>query len=158
MMAFSLLILACGNPSRGDDALGPALVNKLRAHGLPPGIEIVEDFQLQVEHALDMHGRDLVLFVDASASALAPFQVERLAPAQESAYTTHIMAPSAVLYTYREIHKAPPPPSFLLSIRGQDFALGQPLSAAAEANLAAAAEWAQAMCADAQAWLQKNSA
>jgi hydrogenase maturation protease len=135
------LILVCGNPSRGDDALGPSLVAKLRDTGVPPGIELIEDFQLQVEHALDLHGRKRVLFVDASVAAAPPFTVERLTPALDMTYTTHVMSPQAVLYTYFQIHHQAPPPSFLLSIRGTSFSLGQPLSEQAQINLSAALAW-----------------
>jgi Ni,Fe-hydrogenase maturation factor len=50
------VVLGCGNPSRGDDALGPALLDRveewLRLH---PDRRVVAlgDFQLQVEHTLD---------------------------------------------------------------------------------------------------------
>jgi hypothetical protein len=52
-----LLVLAVGNPSRGDDALGPALLDALAALAAQGAdrlgdIELLSDFQLQIEHAL----------------------------------------------------------------------------------------------------------
>ena len=141
-----VLIFACGNPSRGDDALGPMLLQGLEA-GRYEGIELLTDFQLQVEHALDLRNRDLVLFVDASVSCPSPYAFKRLQPAHDNSYTSHAMSPAAVLQVYREIQRVEPPPSFLLGIRGQRFELGQDLSAAGAANLAAALSFAGVLCA-----------
>ncbi|MCC7218819.1 MAG: hydrogenase maturation protease, partial [Burkholderiales bacterium] len=64
------LVIGIGNPSRGDDALGPLLVERIEAMDLP-GVECLTDFQLQVEHALDLVGREQVVFVDATAAGEA---------------------------------------------------------------------------------------
>ena len=58
---------------------------------LPPAghdIEYVTDFQLQPEHATDLVGRDLALFVDASIRAAAPFVFSAVAPARDRTFTT----------------------------------------------------------------------
>jgi hydrogenase maturation protease len=135
-----LLVFAWGNPSRGDDALGPALLDLLASrqeHGEYVHVELLGDFQLQVEHALDLQGRQRVLFVDASVSALAPCDLSVLHPQRDSSYSTHAMSPAAVLAVYEQISAGPPPPAFLLSIRGYEFELGQSLSPQAQANLQA---------------------
>ena len=141
-MTAPLLIFAYGNPSRGDDALGPQLHDLLaesRAqHPGWPEFELVTDFQLQVEHAMDLEGRDLALFIDASVSCPAPFLFSCLQPAQDARYTTHEMSPQAVLHVYEQVCQRPAPPSFLLSVRGESFNLGEPLSPAAVENRDAA--------------------
>lgn len=136
----STLVFGWGNPSRGDDALGPLVVDAVEGWALP-GVECLTDFQLQVENALDLQGRDRVLFVDASASALPPYAVERLAAERDSSHTTHELSPAAVLSVYREVLGAEPPPTWLLGIRGEVFDLGAPLSATAADHLGAALEW-----------------
>ena len=140
-----LLILACGNPSRGDDALGPLFLERLaelrEQRGDWDDVELLTDFQLQIEHAVDLENRALALFVDASVSGPPPFQFTRLQPARDTSYTSHALSPAAVLHVYEQINHAPPPPAFLLAICGERFELGEPLSAAAEANLAAALEF-----------------
>ena len=72
-----VLVFACGNPSRGDDALGPAFIARveaLLADEIRRGeLELLTDFQLQAEHALDLVGREQVVFVDASVACVAPF-------------------------------------------------------------------------------------
>ncbi|QSA99140.1 hydrogenase maturation protease [Methylococcus sp. EFPC2] len=142
-----LLIFGYGNPSRGDDALGPLLLERLAEQRFP-GIEYLTDFQLQVEHALDLEGRDLVLFVDAHLSCRPPFEFARLEPKCDASYTTHAMSPGAVLQAYREIKAEEPPASFLLSLRGERFELGEELSRAARENLEEAGEFAGRLCAE----------
>ena len=134
-----VLVFAWGNPSRGDDALGPALLEMLetrqRENGEFAGVELLCDYQLQVEHALDLQGRRRVLFIDASVSTRAPCELQQLRPEQDASYTTHAMSPAAVLAVYEQICDEPPPPAFMLSIRGYDFELGEELSAQARSNL-----------------------
>lgn len=138
----SLLILAVGNPSRGDDALGPLFLERLAAGQEQRDdwndIELLTDFQLQIEHAVDLENRTLALFVDASMSCPLPFEFTRLQPARDTSYTSHALSPAAVLHVYTQINHAPSPPAFQLAIRGERFELGEPLSTAAEANLTAA--------------------
>lgn len=140
-----ILIFGYGNPSRGDDALGPLLLEAL-ADLACPGVCCLTDFQLQVEHALDLEGRDLVLFIDAHLSCAAPFEFTRLTPQADRSYTTHAMSPAAVLQVYQDLRHGPPPPSFLLSVRGQRFELGEPLSACAQTHLEAALHFAKTLC------------
>ena len=139
-----LLVFGYGNPSRGDDALGPALIQRLmdlQTEGLPAartqlqGVELLTDFQLQPEHALDLAGREAVFLVDADASMDAPYRLEPILTDQAPSYTTHEMSPGALLWVYARIGLGSPPPSFLLRIRGFRFDLGSPLSPGARDNL-----------------------
>lgn len=143
-MIAPLLVLGWGNRSRGDDALGALFLDRL-GDGLPAGerarVECLEAHQLQIEHALDLVGRERVLFVDASADAAPPFEASALVAAPRAGWAGHAMAPAAVLRVYRELHRAEPPPATLLAIRGTAFAIGAAPSAAAEANLGRALEW-----------------
>jgi len=135
----AVLVFAWGNPSRGDDALGPALLDMLETRQRETGeldyVELLTDYQLQVEHALDLQGRERVLFIDTSVIAQAPCELSALQPQRDTSYTTHAMSPAAVLAVYEQINGESPPPAFVLSIRGYEFGLGQPLSAQARGNL-----------------------
>ena len=102
------------------------------------GVDLLTDFQLQIEHTIDLEARERVLFVDASTSAQAPFEFCPVQPEQDSSYTTHAMSPQALLSVYRQVNGCAPPPAWLLSIRGDEFGLGLPLSTAANSNLLAA--------------------
>ena len=145
-MTAAILIFAWGNPSRGDDALGPLFIEQLRERleqDTPwRQIEYLTDFQLQVEHALDLQDREQVLFVDASVSCAAPFTVSSLTPARDESFTSHAMTPQAVLQVYVELNASEPPPATLLAIRGEHFELGTGLSTTASAHLAEALDWA----------------
>lgn len=141
-----LLVLGWGNLSRGDDALGPLCMAALQAQ-LPPAlqgsVEFLEDYQLTIEHTLDLAGRTGVLFIDASLCCAAPFEVSMPQPRQDSSYTSHALSPQALLQVFLDTQGCAAPPAHLLAIRGQRFELGQPVSAAAHQHLAAALDWAQ---------------
>ncbi|MBK9116014.1 MAG: hydrogenase maturation protease [Betaproteobacteria bacterium] len=131
------LVIGIGNPSRGDDALGPLLVERIEAMELP-GVECLTDFQLQVEHALDLVGREQVVFVDATAAGEARCTLAPVAPARDASATTHALSPAAVLDAYVRVTGLPLPATHVLAIRGYAFELGDGLSAGAAANLEAA--------------------
>lgn len=146
-MPGSTLIFGWGNPSRGDDALGPMFVDRIEAMAQvhPDWGEICfqTDFQLQVEHALDLRRHARVLFVDASSSCPPPFQLLEVHPSKDKSFSTHSMSPAAVLQVYCEIERNPPPPACLLAIRGNSFELGEPLGIEAGRNLIDALAWAE---------------
>jgi hydrogenase maturation protease len=139
-----VLVFGWGNLSRGDDALGPLCVQSLRASAEPgAAVEFLDDYQLQIEHALDLVGRAHVLFVDASLSCSSPFQVSNLQAAPDVSLGTHALSPSALLHVFYELRGEAAPPSTLLAIRGERFELGEPLSAAACLNLQQALVWSR---------------
>jgi hydrogenase maturation protease len=145
-----LVVFGYGNPGRGDDALGPALT-KLLASASPSRprwshIHIVEDLQLHIEHALDLEGQTLALFVDASLSGPVPYRFQRVKAAQEIHYTSHAMSPAAVMHVFEEISKDQAPAAYQLGIRGECFTLGTPLSDAARRNLSAAYRFVCSLC------------
>ena len=140
-MAKPVLLFGYGNLSRGDDALGPKLLEYVENHCDLEEIEILSDFQLQIEHALDMENRSLVLFVDASVSCVGAYDFTQLEPARDKSYTTHAMSPAAVLDVYQSVKKQTPPPCFLLSIKGEKFELGEGLSTNAKQHLTQACQF-----------------
>jgi hydrogenase maturation protease len=129
-----VLVIAVGNPSRGDDALGPELAARLEAAALPD-VEVITEFQLQVENALDLVGREQVIFVDAGAGTPAPFDLRPAIPVEGLLHTSHALSPGAVLATYRRIMDAAPPEAWLLCVRGESFELGAGLSPTAVRHL-----------------------
>jgi hydrogenase maturation protease len=133
-----LLLLAVGNPSRGDDALGPCLLERLAALHLDDAgdVELLTDFQLQVEHALDLQGRQAVLFVDAArpgvvdGACLASIQADACTPRN-----SHALSAPAVLQVVEQLN-GQAPPAWQLAMEGTDFELGAALSPAATLHLA----------------------
>ena len=135
-----VVVLAWGNPSRGDDALGPEFLRRTEtvAPGALDGFEFVTDFQLQPEHATDLDGRDLALFVDASSVLTSPIAFTEVQPQRGTTFTTHGMTPAAVLAAFHAAFGRKPPPAFQLAISGIDFELGAPMSEEAGRHLDAA--------------------
>ncbi|OGS82641.1 MAG: Ni/Fe hydrogenase [Gallionellales bacterium GWA2_59_43] len=151
-MAAPILVFAIGNESRGDDALAPLLLRELeewaRAAGLGGQVELLEDYQLQVEHVTDLHGRNAVLFVDADVSCNPPFHFSAIDASHDNSYTSHAMTPFALLHAYRQVYGADAPPCYLLRVRGYGFELGETLSMEAATNLEQAKSKVRAWLAD----------
>ena len=134
-----LVVFGWGNDARGDDGLGPLLLARIAAAGWPD-VTTIEDFQLQIEHALDLDGAEAALFLDAGRNTPAPFAFAEIGPKRDMSHTTHALAPEAVLDVYARSLGRTPPPSFTLCVRGERFELGEGLSAEARGRLEAA--WA----------------
>jgi hydrogenase maturation protease len=133
----SILVIGIGNPSRGDDAVGPLGIERLGALNLPD-VELLTDFQLQVEFALDLAGRREVVFVDAAASGPEPYEFRAVAREAGLSHTSHALSPEAVLAACGRVGVTPPAAAFILAIRGYGFELGEGLSPQAAHTLDAA--------------------
>jgi hydrogenase maturation protease len=138
----SLVVLVVGNESRGDDALGPALLERLIPL-LGPGSRIVRDFQLQLEHALELRDTELALFIDAALELDAPFNFSEIHAETARSTFSHAMKPEEVLGVFLQIEQKAPPPSFVLAIRAVDFTLGNSLSDLARSDLTRAVTFAE---------------
>jgi len=132
-----LVVFGWGNDARGDDGLGPLLLERV-ARAAWPEVQTIEDFQLQIEHALDLDGVDLALFLDAGKGTPGPFAFAEIEPARGATPTTHALAPEAVLDVYARALGKAAPPAFTLCVRGERFDLGQGLSPEACDRLEAA--------------------
>ena len=132
----SVLVLGYGNPGRQDDGLGPAVANAIDRLGLP-GVTAYDNYQLNIEDAMDVGAHDVVWFVDAAKTGAAPYAVSALAPVGTIAFTSHIMQPQTVLAIAQQCYGRAPP-AFLLGIRGYEFEFIEALTAAATENLDAA--------------------
>jgi len=139
-----VLVLGWGNLSRGDDALGPLCLAALQDQwpmALQESPEFLDDYQLQVEHALDLMGRRQILLIDACLDCAAPFEVRHPQASADHSYTSHALSPEALLQVFVDFQGSAPPPVTLLAIRGEAFELGEPMSDAAQSHLAAALAW-----------------
>ena len=117
----AIWVLGYGNAGRGDDGLGPALVQALRTRGLPD-LELSESYQLMVEHAARLAAVEAAVLVDAALTGPAPFSFRAVTagggvPAH---FSTHVVTPEdlvALAFTlYGRCAR-----TFLLGIRGEQF-------------------------------------
>jgi hydrogenase maturation protease len=148
MPAASVLLIGYGNPGRMDDGLGPALVERL-ADLQVPGLSLVTDYQLQVEHAATIRQHDAVVFADAAATGPAPFQVRAVKPSSGLTFSTHSISPEDALGLSARLFGVEVP-GWVLGIRGYEFGeFGERLSAPAQANLERTLDFLIAAVADA---------
>ncbi len=144
-MVAPILVFAIGNESRADDALGPLLLRDLggwlKESKLSEQVELLEEFQLQVENALDMKDRQLVLFIDAGMDTPTPFAFYHAQPGDERMLYSHALTPESLLKVYVQFYERNAPDVFVLCIRGISFELGGSLTLQAAANLSAALDF-----------------
>ena len=108
----AVVVFAIGNRSRGDDAIGPLLLERLgsalAATAHSGEFELIEDYQLQIEHALDLQRKRLALFIDAGCGTPAPLEFYAVGPAHGPvAGNTHALPPQGVLASRRLMRGAP---------------------------------------------------
>lgn len=144
-----VLVLGYGNPGRGDDALGPLLLAKLEAW-LPDqpalAVDTLCDMQLNIEHVLEVAGRQRVLLIDAARCGPLPFTCRPVTAQTDFRHSTHTLSPAGLLALCHQVGVPEPASTELLAIPGEAFALGDALSDTARQGLAAAWPFLQAWC------------
>lgn len=128
-----VLVLGFGNPGRQDDGLGPAAAETLKKLGLP-WVTVEINYLLNIEDAADAAEHDCVLFLDAAEFGPEPFDLREVRPAEEVAFTSHIVKPEVIVAICRK-HFGRTPRAWLMAIRGYQFELQEGLTEAAKANL-----------------------
>jgi len=140
-----LLLFGYGNPGRGDDGLGTALIEHIEKLNYAD-VVCQNDMQLQVEHVTDLSGCERVVFIDADMSCSEPFEYAEIFAEKDGSYSSHAMNPSALLHAYSQVYGKNPPPAFVLRIRGYEFELGDAMSTKATHNLDAAIKLVYKLC------------
>ncbi len=79
-MAPIALVLGLGNPLRGDDGIGPRVVEALLRRGLPESVEALDAGSAGLELLSLLDGPQRVIVVDAADVGLAPGQFVRFTP------------------------------------------------------------------------------
>ena len=99
------LVLGIGNPLRGDDGFGAAVIEELQRAGFGAHADLLAVHQLTPELVLDLEGACCVAFVDASVELAAGQAGESdprsTAPARSS--WSHGLDPSGLLALGREV-------------------------------------------------------
>lgn len=130
-----ILILGYGNPGRQDDGLGPAVAAGIDRLGWP-NVTAYDNYQLNIEDALEVAAHEIVWFVDAAKAGPA-YEVQDLAPSPTIEFTSHLVRPAVILAIARDYYGRRPQ-AFLLAVRGYQFEFVEELTPDATDNLSAA--------------------
>jgi hydrogenase maturation protease len=125
------LVIGYGNDLRTDDGAGRWVAAQIEALELP-GVEVRSLSQLTPELALDVAGRDCVVFVDADVDA-AELTVQRVDAGPTGRKTmTHHGDPATLLSLVPTVG-APPQRAYVVSIPATNLEMGLELTAASQA-------------------------
>ncbi len=137
MKTIKTLIYAFGNPGRRDDGLGCAFVNDLKTWINNQGLEGFDfdcNYQLNIEDAHNISGKDLVIFVDASMEDIDDFVLTKVDESSDISFTSHEASPGYIYYLCRELFDKNPA-TYLLHIKGYDWKFKEGLTVEAKKNL-----------------------
>jgi hydrogenase maturation protease len=140
---FQILIYGYGNPGREDDGLGIELVKLLEEWSIASGIQGMEfdsNYQLNIEDAEGISGKDIVVFMDASIEDIEDFILTEVTGESEVTFTTHAASPGYIVkLCYDLFGKCPR--VYLLHIKGYQWEFKEGLSEQAKNNLQKAFEF-----------------
>lgn len=121
MRGKSGLVLAFGNPVRGDDGIGPAAAEYLENSRLE-GITVDCNYQLCLEDAVEVAEHDFTVFIDASLDGEEPFTFTEIEERNDPAVFTHALEPSRILGLANNLFEKKRA-GYMLGIRGYDFTM-----------------------------------
>jgi len=132
-----IMLIGFGNPGRLDDGLGPLFAEAM-AERQVPGLTVDADYQLTVEAAAYVAEHDIVVFADAAVDGPEPFWINAIEPVSQQSFSSHSVAPEAVLGLAHDLFGAKTK-GYLLGMRGYEFnEFDERLSEQAQKNLEAA--------------------
>jgi hydrogenase maturation protease len=133
-------VLGVGNPDRGDDAAGRAVVQRLRA-APPAGVDVIEHDGEATGLFAEIDGAAAVFAIDACASGARPGAIHRFdasaAPLPDVSFSlsTHGFGLAHTIELARALGRLPPR-CVVYAIEGASFEAGAPLSPAVAAAVA----------------------
>lgn len=131
-----ILVIACGNPLRGDDGLGPEAARQL-AQRCPPQVMICQCHQLTPDLIEPISEAELVIFIDAACDHGVPGQIRCTAVADADGGPwpmTHHANPSWLLACCQSVYGLRPQ-ALVFSVTTAAFDYGQALSEAVASAL-----------------------
>lgn len=133
-----LLVIGYGNTLRGDDGVGPRVVEAVAALDLP-NVQTLSCDLLTPELADPIAKAKLVVFVDAAIDAPREVQLRPLAPAESSQIMAHAADPRTLLALARDVFGRAPE-AWWLTIPIENTGIGEQLSDLAMKGVAIAVE------------------
>jgi len=132
-----ILIYGYGNPGRQDDGLGIFLSEKIDNWIKEEDLQSVKvdyNYQLNIEDAVEIADKDLVIFVDASKEEISDYYLTKVKPSDRLEFTTHTVSPSYLLNLCKVIYNKAPD-IYLLHIKGYKWEFLEDLTEDAKNNL-----------------------
>ena len=123
-------IIGLGNPQRGDDGLGPYVIERLRQEfEEDSGIVLLTFCELDPNIIIDLRWAECVLFVDATPVPLNKglYWSQIDGRAGSLPYLTHHYSPQFVLGLLQAIYRCYPE-AWLISLEGENFDQGEGLT------------------------------
>ncbi|MFW6082708.1 MAG: hydrogenase maturation protease [Chloroflexota bacterium] len=136
------LVLGLGNPLRGDDGIGPRVIEELRKIELPEGAEAVDAGTGGIDLLHIMEGWDRVIVVDAADIHRPPGHFRRFSPEEvqllkaDGRFSYHRAGLADALALARALGR-PLPDIVVFGVQPGVIGWGQGLSPAVEARLPA---------------------
>jgi len=125
------LILACGNPLRGDDAVALHLARQIREQFAGPEVFVHTTQQWTPEIAELLSRCEVAIFLDASERFSPGFvHCEAITPyvGEGHALLTHSCNPSLLLLMSHQLYNRGPKHAYLLTVGAKSFAFSFSLS------------------------------
>jgi hydrogenase maturation protease len=141
-MTHSVLVIGYGNPLRCDDGVGPAVASALSCDVRAFGLTVLQRHQLTPELAPDLAAATRLILIDAempladepatrgtsSVTGGSRIAVRTIEPAAcDGAASSHHLDPSTLLALSRELYGSAPR-TYLISVRGDSFEVGEELT------------------------------
>jgi hydrogenase maturation protease len=120
------LVIGYGNPLRGDDGVGPKVVEAVEELHLPD-VRTLICHQLSPEHAEPIARARMVIFVDAAVDAPKGVQLRKLEPNETSQLMAHAADPRTMLALARDVF-GHCPEAWWLTIPAVKLGFGEELS------------------------------
>lgn len=132
----NVVAIGYGNDLRSDDGIGQTVANRLQL----PNVKSLAVHQLTPELAEILASADLAIFIDAClANESSEVQVRSLCPEFCGIITGHIADPRSLLALTQVLYGYCPIAWWVL-VPGENFAIGDRLSATAQQGIAIALE------------------
>jgi hydrogenase maturation protease len=132
-----ILIYGYGNPGRQDDGLGIFLSEKINHWIKEENIQSVKvdcNYQLNIEDALEIADKNLVIFIDASKEEINDYYLTKVEPSDRLEFTTHTVSPAYLLNLCKVVYNKTPD-MYLLHIKGYKWEFFEEMTKDAKKNL-----------------------
>jgi hydrogenase maturation protease len=137
-----VMVLGIGNPLRGDDGIGPRLVEELAQRGLPEGVTALDVGMGGLDLLRVLEGWERAVIVDAADVGREPGQIVRFSPDRvrldlaADSFSLHHAGLGEVIALADALGQ-PLPKMIIFGVQPNEFGWREGLSPAVEATLPA---------------------